>query len=560
MDRSGVGRFCNPAGVWCLEGGGRVDELNRQVNRARWRLGLQRFTRLVGWCCFATLLIALALVLIDKYRPLGIEGWVWPLLGVVAGGLSAAGIAVVRGRGPIDAAIEVDRRFGLKERVSSTLALTAAERETEIGQALIADAERRIQKIEIRDQFRVAPGGPILLPLVPLVVAFLAIWLSPAVAPKDQQANAAAVKRQVQQAAGSLQRKLIEQRKQAQQAGLEDARRLFDRLTEQVEELSSGKQDDRKEALVQLNDLKRQMESRQQQIGGADQIRKTLEQLDPGNRGPAEEFIKSVAEGDLRKAIDQLRDLQAQVADGKLTDEERRQLAGQLDAMKNKLEDAINQHTRQCQNLQNQINQARQAGQEDEAGRLQNQLNQLRERDGQVERLQEMAGQLGQCSQSLQDGQLQDTGDLLEQLQSDLGALQQQLDEMQMLDEAMDQLCQARDQINCAQCGGVGCAACQGDRPGMGMGPGQGSGDRPEEKTETGFYDTRVKQKIGKGSATIIGQADGPNVKGRVLQEIEEQLQSARSESADPITGQQIPRRHQDHTRDYFNRFRNGGD
>lgn len=288
----------------------------------RWRLGLQRFTRLVGWCCFATLLIALALVLIDKYRPLGIEGWVWPLLGVVAGGLSAAGIAVVRGRGPIDAAIEVDRRFGLKERVSSTLALTAAERETEIGQALIADAERRIQKIEIRDQFRVAPGGPILLPLVPLVVAFLAIWLSPAVAPKDQQANAAAVKRQVQQAAGSLQRKLIEQRKQAQQAGLEDARRLFDRLTEQVEELSSGKQDDRKEALVQLNDLKRQMESRQQQIGGADQIRKTLEQLDPGNRGPAEEFIKSVAEGDLRKAIDQLRDLQAQVADGKLTDEE----------------------------------------------------------------------------------------------------------------------------------------------------------------------------------------------------------------------------------------------
>ncbi|MDI9445639.1 MAG: hypothetical protein QM844_15835 [Planctomycetota bacterium] len=537
-----------------------MDELNRQVNRARWRLGLQRFTRLVGWCCFATLLIALALVLIDKYRPLGIEGWVWPLLGVVAGGLSAAGIAVVRGRGPIDAAIEVDRRFGLKERVSSTLALTAAERETEIGQALIADAERRIQKIEIRDQFRVAPGGPILLPLVPLVVAFLAIWLSPAVAPKDQQANAAAVKRQVQQAAGSLQRKLIEQRKQAQQAGLEDARRLFDRLTEQVEELSSGKQDDRKEALVQLNDLKRQMESRQQQIGGADQIRKTLEQLDPGNRGPAEEFIKSVAEGDLRKAIDQLRDLQAQVADGKLTDEERRQLAGQLDAMKNKLEDAINQHTRQCQNLQNQINQARQAGQEDEAGRLQNQLNQLRERDGQVERLQEMAGQLGQCSQSLQDGQLQDTGDLLEQLQSDLGALQQQLDEMQMLDEAMDQLCQARDQINCAQCGGVGCAACQGDRPGMGMGPGQGSGDRPEEKTETGFYDTRVKQKIGTGSATIIGQADGPNVKGRVLQEIEEQLQSARSESADPITGQQIPRRHQDHTRDYFNRFRNGGD
>lgn len=538
-----------------------MEELNRQVNRARWWLGLQRFARLVGWCCFATLLIALAPVLIDKYRPLGIEGWVCLALGGVVGVLLAAGIAVVRGRGPIDAAIEIDRRFGLKERVSSTLALAAAERETEIGQALIADAERRIRKIEIADRFRVAPGGQILLPLVPLVAAFLVIWLvSPVVAPKDQQANAAAIKKQVQNAAGSLQRKLIEQRKEAQKAGLEDARQLFDRLTEQVEELSSGKQDDRKEALVQLNDLKRQMENRQQQIGGADQIRKTLEQLNTGNRGPAEKFMKSIAEGDLRKAIDELRNLKEKVADGKLADEERKQLAGQLDDMKNKLEDAVNQHKLQCQNLQNQIDQARQAGQEGEASRLQNQLNQLTERNGEMERLQEMARQLGQCSQCLQDGQLQDASDLLEQLQSDLGDLQQQLEEMQMLDQAMDQLCQARDQMNCAQCGGAGCAACQGDRPGMGMGPGEGMGDRPEEKTETGFYDTRVKQKIGKGSATIVGQIEGPNVKGRVLQEIEEQLQSARSESADPLTGQQIPRRHQDHTRDYFNRFRHGGD
>ena len=112
--------------------------------------------------------VALAVVLIDKYHPMGVAAWVYLVLAGAVGVLLAAGIALARGRGPIDAAIEIDRRFGLKERVSSTLALTAAERETEIGQALIADAKRRIKKIEIADQFRVAPGGQILLPLIPL--------------------------------------------------------------------------------------------------------------------------------------------------------------------------------------------------------------------------------------------------------------------------------------------------------------------------------------------------------------------------------------------------------
>ena len=92
----------------------------------------------------------------------------------------------------------------------------------------------------------------------------------------------------------------------------------------------------------------------------------------------------------------------------------------------------------------------------------------------------------------------------------------------------------------------------------MGMGPGQGMGDRPEEETGVRFYDDKVKQKIGEGRATLAGEADGPNIKGQVYAEIADQLEVARSESTDPLTEQQMPRQHQEQTKEYFNMFRTG--
>ncbi len=542
-----------------------MEELKRQVNRARRWLGIHRFAKALGWSCFSTLLIALVFIVVDKFRPLGIEAWVYLVAALGLGMAIAMLVAYIRGRGSLDAAIEIDRRFGLKERISSTLALSPAEQETEIGQALISDAERRVRKLDVGEHFSVSPGRQLFLPLIPLVAAVLVVWLiSPAVVQETPQANAASIKKQVKNASGSLKHKLMEQRKAAQKAGLKDAETLFQRLSEKTEELTRGDTDNRKDALVKLNDLKRQMENRQKQIGGAEEIRRKLDQLNMGSKGPAEEFMKSLAEGDFKQALKELDKLKADLEDGKLSKEEQQQLAQQLDEMKQKMEQAAEKHKQQCQNLKNQIQQARQAGQNAEADRLQEQLNQLTERNGDMQQLQDMAQQLGQCSQCMKNGQMQEAAQKLQGMQDQLSDLQQQLDEMEMLDGAMDQLCQARDQMTCQECGGEGCPACQGgqgkgDKPGMGMGEGQGRGDRAEEETGTRFYDDKVKQQIGKGTATIAGEVEGPNRKGLVLQEIEEQLEAARSESTDPLTEQQMPRQHQEQTKDYFNLYQKTG-
>ena len=90
------------------------------------------------------------------------------------------------------------------------------------------------------------------------------------------------------------------------------------------------------------------------------------------------------------------------------------------------------------------------------------------------------------------------------------------------------------------------------------MGAGRGQGARPEEKAETAFYDSHARQKVGKGAASLAGFVDGPNVKGNSEEEINRQWESLKSKSGDPLTGQRIPRKHRQHAKEYFDRFREG--
>ena len=138
-----------------------MNELRKQVRRAQWWLGVQRFLGVLGWCWLACLSLALGLVLADKYWPLGLPALAWPA-GAIGLGLVAALVwAIARGRGPLDAAIELDRRFQLHERVSSSLALTPEEQQstgvtpdyirlsigTEHADDVIADIDQALERV-----------------------------------------------------------------------------------------------------------------------------------------------------------------------------------------------------------------------------------------------------------------------------------------------------------------------------------------------------------------------------------------------------------------------------
>ncbi|HID76511.1 MAG TPA: hypothetical protein EYP56_10995 [Planctomycetaceae bacterium] len=532
-----------------------MDQVLRQVRRARWRIGLGRFLRALGWCWFAALMLALIPVVVDKFRPLGVSVWVWPAGALVLGWIAAAGWALLKDRGPLDAAIEIDRRFGLKERVSSVLAISGEARSSEWGRALVEDAVRRVQRIDVRDGIPLRPGRQIFLPLVPAVLlAVVGLLISPAVMEKTSQASAGQeVAKQVRRSAERLRRKLVEQRRKAAEKGLKEAQDLFHKLAQGTEQLAEKPINERKQALMELNDLKRQIEKRRQDLEGAQRLRDQLRSLKDMPRGPADRLLEQIRRGNFQQAKEELEKLKEALQKGDLAAEEREKLAQQLEQMKEKLQEMTDAHRKAMEDLQQRIDQARAEGRQDEANKLEEMLDALRQQLPQMNQLNQLADQMGQCARALQDGNLQDASQMLDTLSSQLDSLQTQLDELELLDDAMVQLTQCRDQMNCAACGGAGCHQCQ---LGMGMGKGRGAGPRPEEEDKVGFYDTKSPVQVQKGEATVVGNAGWSALRGDVREQIQQQYESTRRADADPLTGLRLPRRMRQSVQQYFDDFR----
>ena len=145
----------------------------------------------------------------------------------------------------------------------------------------------------------------------------------------------------------------------------------------------------------------------------------------------------------------------------------------------------------------------------------------------------------------------------------ELGEMADQMSELEDLNSAMSDLLQGKNQMGCKQCQGMGCQACQGsgfgENPGNGMGEGSGRGDRPEEETDTNFYDSQVRGQVKRGKAIIAGFADGPNRKGITREDIKSVVNSELDEAANPLENQNLPRTEQEHTQQYFDRLREGG-
>ncbi|MCA9176781.1 MAG: hypothetical protein KDB14_19970 [Planctomycetales bacterium] len=534
-----------------------MDQINKQVARVRTRLNFDRFVHVLGWAVFSCLLIAA--VAAGTRILLGVadasERWYFALAGLGAGVLLATVLTYWRRRETMDAAIELDRRFQLKERISSSLSLSAADRETEAGQALIADATRRAERIEVSEHFKIQPNASVAMPLLGLTL-FFALAALPNLSDKTAQAaaNEQIAKEQIRKPAEDLKKKIEQRKQEAAEKGLTDASELLKKVSEDLDKVASGDVQ-KKEALVKLNDIANEIAERRKQLGGADEMKKQLENLKNIKSGPADKMQKAMEQGDFEAAMDAMNDLKEKLADGKLSDEEKKDLADQLKQMSEKLQDMQNERERRKQELKEQIEQRRQAGDTEAAEKLQQQLDAMEasDQESSMDLLKQLADKLGQASENLQEGDgemaMENLDDLLDQLQD----MQDALDELQELDSVMDELEGAKGQM----LGQYGMGNGQGmEGNGNGNGEGQGEGERGLEETETGTFDSAVRGKVQKGAAIRTGVADGPNRKTPSRESVKEEIQMSISERSDAVNDQRrLPKDQRDHLREYFRNF-----
>ncbi|MEM8678265.1 MAG: hypothetical protein AAGF97_02820 [Planctomycetota bacterium] len=548
-----------------------MEELRSQVAKVRRRLFIDSTLRVIAWTLFVTLCVSVIGLAIPKIWPMAVDSTVWVrswLVGGLIGGL-LVGLLLAwrRAATSLDAAIEIDRRFGLKERVSSTLALGSEEAETEAGRALVEDASRRLNRIDVREQFSVRASAWNLLPLIPAVLAFLLIALIPdARQEADANTSSVEVKKQIERSTEELKKRMASRRKQAEAQGLEEAKEIFEQLEKQANKLNQSDASTRKKALAKLNDMAETVKQRRAEMGNREDLKKQLSQLRNLKPGPASKLTKAIKKGDFGKAVAEIKKLQAQIKSGELDEKQIEQMANQLKQMSDKLQQMAQAQQQMKSELQKQLEQAKKAGDLAKASQLQNQLNQMQAQSQQMQQMQKLAQQMAQAAKAAQQGQSAEASAQMESIAQSLQQMQSEADQLEMLEDALDQLASAKSSLKCQNCGGTGCTMCQGGMggmqnsgmPRMGMGRGQGEGDRPEAETGSQFYDSRVQGEVRRGKAVITGFAGGPNRTSDSVEEVKQVVAEGVGEDDDPLTGARLPRDHRKHAQQYFDSLRDG--
>jgi uncharacterized protein YunC (DUF1805 family) len=556
-----------------------MEEIKRQVGRARRRLVLQQFLRVIGWSLFTSLLLAAIGLAIPRIWVLDVQhqawDWSWIGGGIGVGLVMAAIWTYLIRRTRLDAAIELDRRFGLKERVSSTLALSKDELDSDIGQALVTDAIRRVERIDVREQFRVSPTWRIVLPLAP-AIAVIVLAMLPAAAMKKAEATnqpTAEAAKQIKTATKMLQEKIRESQKKAEELGLKD-NDVLKEVNKELDKLVSKDTADRKDALLKINDLAKEIEKRKQELGGADKMRKELDKLKDIAKGPADKMAEALKEGDFGKAQEEMKKLAEELKAGKLDKEDQEKLAKQLEQMKEKMQQAMQDQKEARERLQQQIEQKLAEGNVGEAAKLQQQLDKMNQNaKEQQQMMQQLAEQLAEAAQAMKEGgDPKQAAQQLDKLAQNLQKLQEQLDQIENLQEILDQLADAKDAMKCANCQGEGCAQCQGkggdgdddkmskraNNSDKAKGRGRGQGLRDEEETDKSFYDTRVAADPKAGQSVRIGDASGPNKAGKTLEAIKEEIKASLAKEPDALEDVTLPRDQRENAKQYFEKLRKG--
>ena len=536
-----------------------MDQLKKQVAKARRRLVLEQFLRICSWTLLICLLaagIGLAIWRVAGPAPWR-DAWLgWLFGGLAAGLVSAVAITFFARRGALDAAVEMDRRFGLKERVSSSLALGPEELDSEVGKALVADAVRRVERVDVAEKFRVRTSWGAGLRLAS-AGAFFAALLVPVASPdKEAEAAAKAEREQLQTTTESMRKKLERQKRELLEKGLTDASDLLQKVDEDLADLNKSEAS-RKEALIRINDLAQEIAERRKQLGDGAEVKKQLKRLQDMESGPADKMMSALQDGDLGGAANEMKKLKDNLNQGEMSDSQRAQLAKQLGQMQRKLDQMRADQEQAKQNLRNQIEQRKAAGDMETASKLQQKLEALEQMNSQMDKLGKMSQKLGEAAEALESADMDLATQSLDEMLDQLGQLQSDLETAEALDAMLDQLADGKSSMNCPNCGGAGCASCQSSRPGRGLGEGRGKGDRPEEETDKGFFNSKVPAHLQKGSAVKMGIADGPNRAGISREQAREAILSSVNNQESVVNQQRrLPRDQREHVGEYFERIK----
>jgi hypothetical protein len=548
-----------------------VKELDKPIGRVWRRLRLQRFLTSSVWCLAAGLAMATVVLGVEKLGqvPVPGEAW-WPF--AIGGGLSlivAVLIAVFTGPDHTEAAVALDRAFGLNERLSTALTLPEELRQTSAGRALIADAIRHVADLDVTDRFGLSLPRRAWLPIVPALIAG-AILLVPEWSRRSSFTAAASSatkedKQIVAKETSALGKKMAEQRKAMDKQKFAEAEKLLAEVEKTANDLAKAPPAEKDKAMMALNKLTESLKERQKQLGSPEQVNRQLQQLkDMSSSGPADDLTKALAKGDFDKAAKELNQLKEKLASGKMTEKEKEALKQQIGEMAQQLQKLANLEQRK-----KQLEEARKNGGLSKE-QFDKEMAKLNDQAKNLEKLQKMAGQLAKAEEAMKKGDTKAAAEALGMTEQQVQKMAQELSEMQSLEGAMADLQEAKNGMNGEgqdgnnQFGdgfnqlGQNSRRNRGDNNGNAM-KGIGDGARAEAPDNVSSYTTKSKNQYQKGAAIVEGTAPPTSqTKGFSKFTIQGEVETNSGSAADALTNQKVPKSVEKHIRGYFDQINKG--
>ncbi len=547
-----------------------MKELDRPIGRVWRRLRLQRFLTASVWCLAGSLAAATAVLAAEKLGRVPVPGEVWWPFAIAGGfALVAAGlIAAITGPDRTDAAVALDRAFGLNERLSTALTLPEAIRDTSAGRALIADAIRHVADLDVTDRFGLSVPRRAWIPLVPVLVAGLVVMVPEWSRRNTADARASTDPRQdkqlVTKQSGALGKKIAEQRKQMDKQKFAEAERLLAEVEKTANDLAKAPPAQKDKALMALNKLTDSLKDRQKQLGSPEQVNRQLQQLkEMAGQGPADNLAKAMAKGDFAKAAQELKQLKDKLANNKMTDKEKEALKQQVGEMAQQLQKLANLDQRK-----KQLEEARKNGGLSKE-QFDKEMAKLNDQAKNLEKLQKLANQLAKAGEEMAKGDTKKAAEALGLSEQQLQKMAQDLQELQSLEGALADLQDAKNGMNGEggegmnqfgdgfnQLGQNGNRKNKGDGNG---GRGIGDGARAEAPDNTATYTSNDKKLHTKGAAVIEGTAP-PTTQSKGLStiSIQGEVETNSGSAADALTNQKIPKSVEKHIRGYFDQINKG--
>jgi hypothetical protein len=450
-----------------------MSRLDEHVGAVRNRIALQSFVFALAWAGVVVASLALLGVLIDRilgWHPPRPEIWLYAL--GAAGLLGAVAYALHRRPDARAAAIPIDQKLGLKEKIST--ALYIRDSKDPFARAAVVDAEQAARNVAVNlgEHFPLVFPKPAYASIGLAVLAFLSYKT---IDPMDLFGHQAAVQQQVdQQAKADDARKVVEKALMTvatippAAADAEVLKQAKANLQAMLDHPISDPNKAKRTAVQALQDLNESIKNRvkesakyaeaQNQAKMFRSMQKPVE-----GQGPVSDAHRAIAEGKFTEAID---DLSKAIENfDKMDKEQQDKVAQQMQNMAQQLQQMANNKAEQ-QKMEQQLQQL--GMNQQQAQQAQQLMQQAANGDKQAQQqLQQMAQQVqqqmnqGQGPNPQQQQQMQQMQQMMNQMQAQANAQAQ----AQQMAQAAQQMAQAMQQAAKQQ--GQQQAQQQGQQPGQ---------------------------------------------------------------------------------------------